>query len=140
MKIQRIWLVSLVSAVLGATAVISVWFAWTMLTDEPLPSRSITLGSPVLMNYYSSVDELSADADLVVVGTFNGVAQTGLDRGHDSSLITPIPYTIYRVEVVEVLLGDVGNADDIYVLRRNPEDFHGSPLTRLNSGETSVFF
>ena len=102
------WLVPLGSAIFGAVAVVLVWFAWAILTDDPLPSRSVTVGSPLLMNYYSSVDDMSADADIVVVGTVRGIAQTGLDRGRDSSLITPIPYTIYRVGVVEVLQGDIG--------------------------------
>ncbi len=137
---ERKWLVPLGSAVFGAVAVVLVWFAWAILTDDPLPSRSVTVDSPLLMNYYSSVDEMSADADVVVVGTVRGVAQTGLDRGHDSSLITPIPYTIYRVGVVDVLEGDIGGTPDIYVFRRNPEDFPGAPLTRLNNGETSVMY
>lgn len=134
------WLVPLSSAVMGAMVVMVAWLTWTFLTDDSLPSRSVNIGSPLLMDYYSSVDEMSADADVVVVGTVTGVAQTGLDKGHDNSLITPVPYTIYRVNVLEVLQGEIGNATDIYVLRNNPEDFPGSPLTRLNVDETSVFY
>ena len=137
---SRNWLVPLISAAFGAVTVTIVWFAWAILTDDPLPSRSVTIGSPLLMNYYSSVDDMSADADVVVVGTVLEVAQTGLDRGRDSSLITPIPYTIYRVGVVEVLQGEIGGSRDIYVIRNNPEDFPGAPLTRLNNGETSVMY
>lgn len=134
------WLVPLSSAVLGATVVLVVWFTLTILTDDPLPSRSVNVGAPLLMNYYSSIDDMSADADLVVVGTVTGVAQTGLDKGHDDSLITPVPYTLYTVDVLEVLQGDIGETAEIFVLRNNPDDFPGSPLTRLSVDDTSVFY
>ena len=131
-------LIPIGGAALASLTVVVIWVAWTMLTADSPTSRTVTVGSALMMKYYSSVDEMSDDADVVVVGTVNGVAETGMDRGRDGSFITPIPYTLYSVKVLEVLKGDVGST--IYVFRNNPEDFHGAPLTRLMKNETVVMY
>ncbi len=135
----RNWLFPLVSALLAATAVVVVWLAWAVLTENSQASRTVNFGSASLIKGYSSIGELSDDADFIVVGTVTRVAETGKDYGRDSGFLTPLLYTLYEVEVLEVVKGDVD--DTIYVLRNDPESFVSStPLTRLTQGETSVFY
>ena len=141
MKRFNNWLVPLGTAVVVSAISASAWFSWTTLMDDsarPQIVATVRVGSALMMKYYSSIDELSDDADVIVVGRVSGVAQTGMDRGRDSSLITPIPYTVYAVEVIEALKGEVGG--NVYVVRRPPEAFPRAPLTKLQGGETAVMY
>ena len=93
-------------------------------------SRTVNLGSASLIKGYSSIGKLSDDADFIVVGTVTRVAETGKDYRRDGGFISPILYTLYQVEVLDTVKGDVDDA--IYVLRNDPENFVSSiPLTRL---------
>ena len=142
MKTQRIWLVSMVSATLGAVAVIAVWFAWALMSDTSVCSRCVTVTVKAVdfLQSYSSIEDLSADSDVVVLGTVREIAENELDRRSIRLFNERFPYTIYRVEVVEVLIGQVDSNSDIYVMRSNPDEYPKERLTRLEIGETSVFY
>lgn len=134
---QSKWILPMGSAVLGAVIVTIGWFTWDIMTEESPPSTTVNLGSPLVIKLYSSIDDLSDDSDVAIVGTVKGVAQTGMDRGRDG-VGTPLPYVVYEVEVLEVLKGDVD--DDIYVVRRPPELFPREQLSSLKKGETTVLY
>ena len=141
MKRLNNWLVPLGTAAAVSAISVTVWLSWTMLMDDSPRSQivaTVRIGSPLMMKYYSSIGELSDDADAVVVGSVSGVAQTGMDRGRDSSLITPIPYTLYAVEVLEVLKGEAD--ETIYVYISDPESSPRAPLSRLREGETVIIY
>ena len=74
----------------------------------------------------SSIEELTAEADAVVVGTVSEVAATGIDRGHDGTG-SSMAYTLYKFDVAETLKGEVD--DSIYIFRYAPDEFPSIPLT-----------
>ncbi len=124
------WLV-----LLGATALVvtAAWFTWTVMTAnsrrEPVV-KEIICCTPSFLKSYSSVGELSDDSDAVVIGTVKGIAQTGIDA--------KIPYTVYAVDVLTELKGEVDAV--IYVFRSDPEPYPQASLTRLAEGETLALY
>ena len=95
------------------------------------------------MDVYSSLEGLTGAADVVVLGTVMSVAGSGLSRGKEGDG-SPIPYTLYELEVHETFKGDASGT--IYVPRTDPsylEDsvsFHDAPLTKLVPGETVILY
>ncbi len=92
---------------------------------------------------YSTLEDLTEDADAVVLGTVEEITQIGISRGMEGDG-SSIPYTLYEVGVLETIKGDVGQT--IYVSRTDPAfladtvSFGKAPLTRLNVGETVVLY
>lgn len=137
------WILPLGSATVTAMLLSAIWFGWTMLTDGSSTGTVVRVNSPLVMKSYSSVSGLSDDADVVVIGTVKGVAERGIDQGSEDGKGAPgngipIPYTVYSVEVMEALKGEV--EEEIYVFRTDPEFFPDEALTRLRDDETVILY
>ena len=134
LKIQRSkWLLTLGSAVLASLIVTVGWLSAVNLRPGAQPLRVVR---GVAMPVYSSLDELSAEADTVVLGTVKSVAAVGLDRSASGQSILR-PYTIYEFDVTVPLKGEVD--DSIYVFMTDPGAFD-APITKLRKGETLLLY
>ena len=137
------WILPLGSATAAAVLLTAIWFGWIMLVNGSPAGAVVNVNSPLVMKFYSSVVGLSDDADVVVMGTVKGVAETGIDRGSEDGKGAPgngipVPYTVYSVEVMETLKGEVN--EKIYVVRTDPEFFPDEALTRLRRDETVILY
>ena len=127
------WLFPILSAAVASVAVVAIW-----LNIEPKePSGETVVQSAHFSFIASSIEELTAEADAIVIGTVSEVAATGVDRGHDSTGL-PMEYTVYKLDVAETLKGEVG--DSIYVFRYDPGVFMDMPLTALNVDDTLALY
>lgn len=130
-----------IGAALAASAItVIVWFGWTsLIRNDPNEQiiATVKVGSALLMDFYPTIDELSGEADIIIVGTVGEIAQKGLDRGRDGTG-GPIPYVVYSVAVQEAFKGDP--SDQIYVFRRTADTFPGQVLTELEKGENVLLY
>lgn len=139
---QPEWLLPLLSALVASAVVAAVWIGALTLGADPQPTKVIR---SVFIPAYSSLDELSAHADAVVVGTVENVAAKWTDRGAGGDGI-PRPYILYQLDAQEALKGET--ADSIYILRIEPVYFAGDghsalsgvPLTELLVGQTVALY
>ena len=144
MKIKTLdkrWLLPLGSMIAASAIGVASWFAVAALrsgtNDQEMTVRSLS------MNRYSTLEDLSESADVVVLGTVRSIAATGIGRGSEGEG-NPMPYTIYELEVQETFKGGVSGT--IYVGRTDPSYFEDSlvfddaPLTKLNTGEKVVLY
>ncbi len=130
-----IWLLPLGIVVIVSATISGVWFS---IGPGKSDTASLdTRASAFVSVRYSTLEELSTDADVVVIGTVNGIAEKGVDRGAEGDGLG-IPYTIYEVEVEEVLKGEV--EDTIYVHRYRPGFFVSEMVTKLTKGETVALY
>ncbi len=135
------WFVPLGSAVLALLLVSVAWFSVVTLRSDAQPRKMIR-SVEVSMEVYSSLEELSSDADAVVVSRVKRAASTGVDRGASGDGIA-VPYTLYELEVLETLKGETN--DLIYVIGWDPDFFvntslNSTPVTDLREGETVVLY
>ena len=127
------WLFPILSAVVASVAIVAIWV--NIEPEEPVEMIEVRHADFGFIT--SSIKELTARADTIVIGTVSEVAATGMDRGADNTGL-PMAYTLYKFDVTETLKGDV--ADSIYIFRTDPGVFSDMPTTRLNVGETVALY
>ena len=132
MKYKK-WLLPILSAAVASVAVVVIW---NNIEPEE-PSGETVVQSAHFSFIASSIEELTAEADAVVIGTVSEVAATGVDRGGDSTGL-PMGYTLYKLDVSETLKGDVD--DSIYIFRYDPGEFPDMPLTTLAVDDTLALY
>ena len=113
-----------------------------------LPVRHDAAEAPILYSLvdfetYSSIGDLSDDADLVIVGTVDGVASRDLDYGTDDAeekqYHTGIPVVYYEVSFDETLKGSA-DASSIIVIRTDGDRVYNDDSTPLIPGRKVVLF
>lgn len=126
-----------VAAALVSLLVVMGWFA--MRADGPRMTQGASFIGPV----YSSVEELSAASDAVVVGTVKGVVAREVDYGTASLIerqfIQGFPWVFYEVDVTETLQGETGDTVIVAVLDVERMSF-GESVTALRTGEQVLLF
>ena len=100
------------------------------------------LGAGVDMPVYSSIEELSAASDLVILGTVEGVVAREVDYGTASTEERHgqgIPTVFYEVAITETLLGEAGGT---IILGGSDVDqvSMGEEATALRSGHQVLLF
>ena len=131
---QNKWILPLASGVIASLAVTVIWIGWANLRPDPdIPYGKLHVSMPV----YSSIGDLTAQADAVVVGTVHDVAAKGVSRGAEGDGI-PIPFTLYEFEVTETLKGQAKGS--IYIFRSDPDMFPGESLTELREDQALTLF
>ena len=144
------WLFPILSAVVASVAVVAIWL--NIESEEPSgetvvqsahfiepekPSGETVVQSAHFSFIASSIEELTAEADAIVIGTVSEVAATGIDKGGDDTGL-PMAYTLYNFDVAETLKGEVD--DSIYVFRYDPGEFPDMPLTTLAVDDTLALY
>ena len=124
---------------MGAVLGIAAW--WFLVRDDA--AEAPILYSLVDFETYSSIGDLSGVADLVIVGTVDGVAGRDLDYGTDDAeekqYHTGIPVVYYEVSVDETLKGSA-DASSIIVVRTDGDRVYNDDSTPLNPGHSVVLF
>ena len=123
------WLFPILSAVVASVAVVAIW-----LNIEP---EEILIQHAHFSFIASSIEELTAEADAIVIGTVSEVTANGTDKGEDSTGLG-FAFTLYKFDVSETLKGEVG--DSIYIYRPNPGEFPDMPLTTLAVDDALVLY
>ena len=129
------WLLPLGIAVIVSAATAGVWFSVGPGKSDTVSYS--TRASALILERYSTLEELTTDADVVVIGTVNGIAAEGVDRGAEGDG-PGIPYIIYEVTVEEALKGETDAT--IYVRRYRPGFFVNEMVTELTEDETVVLY
>ena len=89
---------------------------------------------------YKWVGELANAADLVVMVEVEELVPTLRMEVETSKDTMPKSTIFYRVEVTDVLKGEIYAGVEIVVGRVAPGEFHGIPITSLNLSEHLVLF
>ena len=127
------WLFPILSAVVASVAVVAIW-----LNIEPKePSGEILIQDAHFSFIASSIEELTAEADVIVRGTVSEVTANGTDKGEDSTGLG-FAFTLYKFDVSETLKGEVD--DSIYIYRPNPGEFSDMPLTTFAVDDALVLY
>ncbi len=106
------------TAVMAFSAALLGGCAGTDAESTPRPADRPTVWLDSDHPVYPSVDAVGESADTVVIGRLIG---TSVDPGTspglaaDGSSLPPIPRTLYRIRVIEVVKGDVAVDDEIVV-------------------------
>ena len=127
------YLLPFVTAVVVAVAVVAIYAN----VDRDEPGEKVEIVEASFPDMTSSIDQLTAMADSIVIGAVSGVVDRGVDRGADGQGI-PVAYTLYGVDVVETLKGSP--AERMYVFRIDPSEFPDEPLTELAVGERVALY
>ena len=85
----------------------------------------------------SSIEELTAEADVIVRGTVSEITAGGTDKGEDGTGLG-FEFTLYKFDVSETLKGEVD--DSIYIYRPNPGEFSDMPLTAFVVDDALVLY
>ena len=114
----------------------------TVSAAEPAPWAVSTGGISPDMEVYSSIEELSAASDLVILGTVEGVAAREVDYGTadpDERQGQGIPTVFYEVAVTETLRG---KAEATVIVSAPDVDqvSMGEEATALRSGQQVLLF
>lgn len=89
-------------------------------------------GSFSRVSFYSSIEQMAADSNMIVTGT---VADTTTTRDIDDYT----DFTISTVNVLETIKGDTHDANEIMVRQTGSQEQH-SPETLLSTGDTVLLF
>ena len=125
------WLFPILSAVVASVAVVAVWI------NIESKEQEILIQDAHFSFIASSIDELTAEADVIVRGTVSEVTANGTDKGEDSTGLG-FAFTLYKFDVSETLKGEVG--DSIYIYRPNPGEFPDMPLTTFAVDDALVLY
>ena len=129
------WVLPIVSALVASVAVVAV----VISLDFPSKGSAVEIvqvNTAHFSEITGSLEQLTEYADVVVIGNVTEVVQSGIDRGRDGDG-SGIPMTLYKVEVLETLKGEVDAT--IYVYRTDPGYFD-DPVTKLGVGEKVVLY
>ena len=129
-------------ALIAIGAVLGVVAWWFLVRHDSAEAPRIFYAHSDFKTY-SSVGDLLGDADLVIVGTTNGITGRDLDYGTDDPdekqyhLGSPIVY--YEVAVNETLKGNA-DGETIIVVRDDPARVISEDSTPLDSNHKVVLF
>ena len=135
--------VRLVVAVVLAALTVGVVAAILVLRDDDPGIRYASFSSPT----YSSLEDLVAASDLVVVGTVTGVAARGEDyrttdrdelADYERAGIPPLPLVFYEIAVSETLKGQ--HTTPIFVRGYDTERLITAEASILRTGERVLLF
>ena len=139
---DRKWLLPVGSVLVAAIIVVAAWYGVGALrADSDVETISVVSFSMAAL--YSTLEDLTEDADAVILGTVREIAQTGISRGKEGNG-TANPHSLYEIEVLESFKGDASGA--IYVSRTDPSFLENTvsirdvPLTKPQAGETVVLY
>lgn len=131
----------IISAVFASLLVVTVWFA--MPSVEPPATTFASIDFPV----YSSVEELTAASDAVVIGTVKGIvghevdygtSDPGKKYGQFKDEILGVKMVYYRITVTQTLLGKTPNT--IIVAHMDMDQTICDEVTPLRVGEEVLLF
>ena len=135
--------VRLLVAVVLAAVTVGVVASILMLRDNDPGTRYASFSSLV----YSSLEELVAASDVVVVGTVTGVAARGEDYGttdpdeladYERAGVPPRPVVFYEIAVSETLKGL--HTTPVFVEGFDPERLVAAEISTLRAGERVLLF
>lgn len=124
-----------IAGVLASLIVAVVWFA--IPGPAASPSQVATIDMPI----YTSIEELTAASDTVVIGTVKGVAGRVVDYGKSDPAERfgmGVASVFYEVNVTDVLKG--GTDSTIFVYTLDPEIICSESSSALRANERVLLF
>lgn len=125
----------IIAAALASLIVVAVWFT---ISNQESSRALVTIDMPS----YSSVEELSAASDAVVIGTVKGVVGHEIDYGTTDPAAKRysmgMPIVFYEVNVTDILKGETSKT--IIVGTLDPDKLLCESVTALRTNEQVLLF